>query len=179
MLLCPVPWNSIRSSISSVRLTFRNCVFFLRGEPRNDDTTQRTDHSVTKCIFKLQRATGMCSKLQREWLSRKKTNSAWCQMLHQNQLNVSVSWGMLSIGFPLWVSHRTSHCKLKYALHNIIIIKLQNLLLNLDNVLSTHNNTTVVYLQKNSHKSKFWILWMDLIGWSIVLSYSLATSLNS
>ena len=41
------------------------------------------------------------------------------------------------------------------------------------------NYTAIVYLQKNSHKSKFWILWMDLIGWSIVLSYSLATSLNS
>lgn len=140
MLLCPVPWNSIRSSISSVRLTFRNCVFFLRGEPRNDDTTQRTDHSVTKCIFKLQRATGMCSKPQREWLSRKKTNSVWFQMFHQNQLNVSVKWGTLSIGFPFCVSHRTSHCKLKYALHRIITIKLQNLLLTLDNARSTHNN---------------------------------------
>lgn len=30
MLLWPVPWNSIRSSISRLRFTFRSCIFFLQ-----------------------------------------------------------------------------------------------------------------------------------------------------
>lgn len=91
MLLCPVPWNNIRSSMSSVRFTFRSWVFFL--------TRQKADNFITTLI--------LCMSPQ----------------------------------------HDTSE-----------------------------GNS---YLQKNSHKSKFWILCMHLMGWSMVLSYSRATSLNS
>lgn len=46
---------------------------------------------------------------------------------------------------------------------------------------SYHNRTEkeTIYRQKNSQRSKFWILWIDLIGASIVLSKSLMTSLYS
>lgn len=139
---------------------------------------------------KLHWAKGMCWKIKNGWLLWTKVNSLWFQRPQHNQLNVLAKVRVL-LSFVLFACFNRSKFCVWWELENNTVAFLTICLMDWKPLwcnffkpkriicIYIHNNIIKVYLQKNSHKSKFWILWIDLIGWSIVLSYSLATSLNS